>query len=89
MRFTTLLVIFAITSTRAVASPLPDASSITPSSVVRLPLLRRQHPHGSSRRKRDGSFSAQLYNDQGSEYLIQVAIGTPPQNFTVTLDTGR
>ncbi|KAJ8653146.1 hypothetical protein O0I10_011195 [Lichtheimia ornata] len=88
MRFTTLLVIFAITSTRAVASPLPDASSITPSSVVRLPLLRRQHPHGSSRRKRDGSFSAQLYNDQGSEYLIQVAIGTPPQNFTVTLDTG-
>lgn len=89
MRFTTLLVIFAITSTRAVASSLPDASSITSSSVVRLPLLRRQHPHGSSRRKRDGPFSAQLYNDQGSEYLIQVAIGTPPQKFTVTLDTGR
>ncbi|KAI7886066.1 acid protease, partial [Lichtheimia hyalospora FSU 10163] len=49
------------------------------------PLLRRQHSH---HRKRDDSFSAQLYNAQGSEYLVQVAIGTPPQNFTVTLDTG-
>ncbi|KAI8097871.1 aspartic peptidase domain-containing protein [Gilbertella persicaria] len=37
--------------------------------------------------KRD-AFNASLYNDQGSQYLIQVGIGTPAQNFTVTLDTG-
>lgn len=90
MRFTTLAVIFAITSaTRAaVASPVPADSSITQSSVVRLPLIRRQHP-SSRLRKRADSFSAQLYNEQGSEYLVKVAIGTPPQEFTVTLDTGR
>ena len=38
--------------------------------------------------KRD-PFQTPLYNDQGSQYLIQVGIGTPSQNFTVTLDTGR
>lgn len=38
--------------------------------------------------KRD-PFQAPLYNDQGSQYLIQVGIGSPAQTFTVTLDTGR
>lgn len=37
--------------------------------------------------KRD-PFNAALYNDQGSQYLIEVGIGTPPQHFAVTLDTG-
>ncbi|CAO0801696.1 unnamed protein product [Mucor circinelloides] len=37
--------------------------------------------------KRD-PFNAALYNDQGSQYLIDVGIGTPPQHFAVTLDTG-
>lgn len=32
---------------------------------------------------------AMLFNDQGSEYLINIGIGTPIQNFTVSLDTGR
>ncbi|ORY98754.1 aspartic peptidase domain-containing protein [Syncephalastrum racemosum] len=41
----------------------------------------------SAFRKRDGH-PAKLYNDEGSEYLITVGIGTPPQNFTVALDTG-
>lgn len=39
--------------------------------------------------KRDTTFDASLYNDQGSQYIIDVSIGTPPQNFSVTLDTGR
>ncbi|KAI8967350.1 aspartic peptidase domain-containing protein [Mycotypha africana] len=38
--------------------------------------------------KRDQQYKAPLYNDQGSQYLIQVGVGTPPQNFAVTLDTG-
>jgi hypothetical protein len=38
--------------------------------------------------KRD-PFNAALYNDQGSQYLIEVGIGTPAQTFAVTLDTGR
>ncbi|KAI9486131.1 MAG: aspartic peptidase domain-containing protein [Benjaminiella poitrasii] len=35
-----------------------------------------------------GVYNASLYNDQGSQYLIEVGIGTPPQYFAVTLDTG-
>lgn len=38
--------------------------------------------------KRD-EFTAPLYNDQGSQYLINVDIGSPAQTFAVTLDTGR
>lgn len=38
--------------------------------------------------KRD-PFQAPLYNDQGSQYLIEVGIGSPVQTFAVTLDTGR
>ncbi|KAI8341333.1 aspartic peptidase domain-containing protein [Chlamydoabsidia padenii] len=37
--------------------------------------------------KRD-PFQTTIYNDQGNQYLISIGIGTPPQTFTVTLDTG-
>lgn len=53
-------------------------------------LAKKRHQLLSKRsfKKRD-SHTASLYNDQGSQYLIQVNIGTPAQTFTVTLDTGR
>ncbi|KAI9268595.1 aspartic peptidase domain-containing protein [Helicostylum pulchrum] len=38
--------------------------------------------------KRADGFEAPLYNDQGSQYLINVDIGSPAQTFAVTLDTG-
>ncbi|KAL0137870.1 aspartic peptidase domain-containing protein [Mucor lusitanicus] len=38
--------------------------------------------------KRSAAHSLQLYNNQGAEYLINIGIGTPVQNFTVSLDTG-
>ncbi|KAI9275503.1 aspartic peptidase domain-containing protein, partial [Phascolomyces articulosus] len=67
--------------------------------LLRLPLIRNPYnidileaarrKHGRILNKRDdNTFTTQLYNDQGSQYLVQVGIGTPPQNFTVTLDTG-
>ncbi|KAI9299770.1 aspartic peptidase domain-containing protein, partial [Cunninghamella echinulata] len=37
--------------------------------------------------KRDG-YKAPIYNFDESQYLVQVSIGTPPQDFTLTLDTG-
>lgn len=39
--------------------------------------------------RRADEFPAPLYNDQGSQYLINVDIGSPAQTFAVTLDTGR
>ena len=71
---------------------LPAACLAT--NTIRLP-IRRSSPstpldHRHLKRSappRNGA--AQLYNDEGSEYLVRVSIGTPPQNFTVALDTGR
>ncbi|KAI8883776.1 acid protease [Backusella circina FSU 941] len=64
-------------------------------NLLRVPVKRTSRPdpvisafqkqHGID--KRD-SYIASLFNDMGSQYLIEVSIGTPGQNFTVTLDTG-
>ncbi|KAI7854970.1 aspartic peptidase domain-containing protein [Circinella umbellata] len=70
----------------------------TTATTIRLPIIKR--PISSNRyEKRQNSNittvtprptieSTKLYNDEGSEYLIRVGIGTPPQNFTLALDTG-
>jgi hypothetical protein len=52
--------------------------------TVRVPLIRRTS-QSTGLNKRD----LNLYNEGGSIYLIDVAIGTPPQNFELVLDTGR
>ncbi|KAI8990318.1 aspartic peptidase domain-containing protein [Pilobolus umbonatus] len=65
--------------------------------VIRAPILmnpNREHPLKIARRRheilsrRDQQYRAPLYNDQGSQYLVEVSIGTPGQKFAVTLDTG-
>ncbi|KAI8339324.1 aspartic peptidase domain-containing protein [Blakeslea trispora] len=70
--------------------------------IVRAPIIRNPHlgnPLEEARKKyhlitkrqelnKRADYKAPLYNDQGSQYLVEVGIGTPPQNFTVTLDTG-
>lgn len=53
-------------------------------SILRVPLTRRVSK-AAGLRKRD----ANLYNDNGSIYLIDVAVGTPPQKFELVVDTGR
>lgn len=65
--------------------------------IIRAPIIRnpRQGNVLEVARKRYQSmqkraeYNAPLYNDQGSQYLINVDIGTPAQTFAVTLDTGR
>jgi hypothetical protein len=74
-------------------------AAVTPPSqpMLRAPILRKSSraeflstslSKKRSLEKRD-PFQAALYNDDGSQYLIQIGVGTPAQNFTVTLDTGR
>ncbi|KAL0076352.1 aspartic peptidase domain-containing protein [Phycomyces blakesleeanus] len=60
-----------------------------------MPIFKRSQSTSiiTKRRKRDilkepGLFKSGLYNDYGSQYLVHLSVGTPPQKFTVTLDTG-
>ncbi|KAH8555542.1 aspartic peptidase domain-containing protein [Umbelopsis sp. PMI_123] len=55
--------------------------------IVRVPFKKVARPNGHRLTKRD-PFQTTLYNDDGSQYLITVNIGTPAQTFTVALDTG-
>jgi hypothetical protein len=89
--------ILAIISTATIVVQAEDG-------VIRSPIIRnpqqgnvlevarkryqRLNEHLKLNKRADPS-NAALYNDQGSQYLIEVGIGTPPQNFAVTLDTGR
>ncbi|KAI8089826.1 aspartic peptidase domain-containing protein [Halteromyces radiatus] len=78
----------------SLSASLPEIDN----SLIRAPILRRSSraEHLSltlaNRRKRSlekrDPFQAPLYNDDGSQYLIQIGVGSPAQNFTVTLDTG-
>lgn len=55
--------------------------------VITLPIVKQQRRNHLE--KRTVTHYAQLFNDHGSEYLINIGIGTPIQNFTLSLDTGR
>lgn len=62
--------------------------------LLRVPITRRSRPDPiiSTRmkklEKRD-NYMAKLFNDLGCQYLIDISVGTPGQNFTVAIDTGR
>jgi hypothetical protein len=68
------------------------APSIHAEGLIRAPLIRNEQARQQLRqsiatnqfRKRE-----QLLNADGREYLVQVGVGTPPQVFNLTLDTGR
>jgi hypothetical protein len=63
------------------------------SRTIRLPITKLYHTSHKQNtlfhRSANHIHKASLYNDDGSEYLVQIGVGTPPQNFTVSLDTGR
>lgn len=52
---------------------------------ISLPLTR----HSPSLSKRATSEGYKLYNADRTEYLTKIYIGTPPQEFQVSVDTGR
>ncbi|KAI8967352.1 aspartic peptidase domain-containing protein [Mycotypha africana] len=67
--------------------------------LLKVPIRRRKKPrtttvteintYNSKLSRRASSFKeAPLYNAYGKEYLIEIGIGTPPQYFNITLDTG-
>jgi hypothetical protein len=100
---TAIFAILAASAT--VASAADSAPAVTFEDGIRTPIIRNprlgnplevakqryqsiQKRNAHQFNKRD-PYQAALYNDQGSQYLINVGIGTPNQTFAVTLDTGR
>ncbi|KAL9538550.1 hypothetical protein MBANPS3_010850 [Mucor bainieri] len=87
-----ILLLLLGTSSLVAAAAAPSNGE---KKLLRVPISRKVRPdpvissiqQKSGLSKRD-PFTASLYNDAGSQYLIDVSIGTPPQNFSVTLDTG-
>ncbi|KAI8390987.1 aspartic peptidase domain-containing protein [Radiomyces spectabilis] len=87
--------LLAALATASLASPV-NHNAAADNGLVRVPIIRKprktdmltaRQRRSNTLNKRD-PFQTSLYNDEGSQYLIQVGVGTPPQNFTVTLDTG-
>ncbi|CAO3597541.1 unnamed protein product [Absidia cylindrospora] len=67
------------------------ANDATGASLIRAPLIRNEQAKNFLRRAiTENKFRKreQLINADGREYLIQVGVGTPPQVFNLTLDTG-
>lgn len=57
--------------------------------IIRLPIITKTHNELLSKRDDTTIASIPLYNANSRQYLIEIGIGTPPQYFNVTLDTGR
>jgi len=77
-----LALVISTLAVATLAAPTQDNSRL-----IRVPFQKVARPNGHRFTKRD-PFQTSLYNDNGSQYLINVNIGTPGQNFTVALDTG-
>lgn len=67
-----------------IASAMPINAN---NNVIKLPLIKRKT--SSSLMKKRSSNRYRLYDQQQTEYLVKVNIGTPSQEFLVSIDTGR
>jgi hypothetical protein len=73
-------------------SLLPQTNASAP-KVVNFDIHKREANAGSqvdgTLRRRASSVAATLYNAQGDLlYLVNATVGTPPQHFSLQLDTG-
>lgn len=81
---------FLVSALGFVTAANTDADEET--KLLRVPISRKKIIHGgppiaSLRRRAD--YKENLYIGDGSIYMVNVAIGTPPQTFELVLDTGR
>jgi hypothetical protein len=59
------------------------------SSTHTLPFTKKRPPIHNDENKRSYDSSTSIYNDNQVQYLVNIMVGTPPQEFTVIVDTGR
>ncbi|KAI8644837.1 aspartic peptidase domain-containing protein [Parasitella parasitica] len=70
----------------AIIFSLNSEAAKSDSKLLRIPIRHRDVFSATSRKRAINDIS--LYNANGKEYLIEIGIGSPPQFFNVTLDTG-
>lgn len=64
-------------------------STVAGTMVLRMPFTKTKSPTNLNRFNKRDTNKASLINANGQEYLVEVGVGTPPQYFNLTLDTGR
>ncbi|PHZ12701.1 acid protease [Rhizopus microsporus ATCC 52813] len=67
------------------AAVIPTSSS---NQYIQLELFKGQNDHHSLIKRYVNDTSFKLYNERRTEYLIKISVGTPPQDFMVSFDTG-
>lgn len=75
-----------------VLNPAAAKETDSPHQLLRIPIKRKENIAVSAHKHKLGKRAnndISLYNANGKEYLIEIGIGSPPQFFNVTLDTGR
>lgn len=73
---------FALTA----AAFLPCIATASP-RVVNMDFVKTRSPHASLQR-RAGTINTALINNDDLQYLANITVGTPPQQFIVQIDTG-
>ncbi|KAI9469822.1 MAG: aspartic peptidase domain-containing protein [Benjaminiella poitrasii] len=63
-----------------------SAKPVRKNDIIQLPLIKRQHRSSFQKRTTEGEY--RLLNQDLVEYLTHISIGTPPQEFLVSVDTG-
>ncbi|KAG1234902.1 hypothetical protein G6F68_004928 [Rhizopus microsporus] len=77
------LVLFHVILSQAAVIPTSSSNQYIP-----LELFKRQNDHHLLTKRYVNDTSFKLYNERRTEYLIKISVGTPPQDFMVSFDTG-
>lgn len=68
---------------------LSGVSAAEDKKIIKIPIKRASSAIIHNRFNKRATNNAALINASGKEYLLEVGVGTPPQIFNLTMDTGR
>lgn len=83
---------FLVSAAVAVSAATDNIDAVQETKLFRVPISKKKIIQGGppiASLSRRAQYKENLYIGDGSIYMVNVAIGTPPQNFELVLDTGR